>query len=144
MTNLVKLCVGAESVDDLRRSVAQRARRAAAEGLPRDYPHVTRSRPRLADDIIAGKGSLYWVVKGSIACRQRILSLTQVEDEDGRPKCRIGMALEVVATRLYPMRPFQGWRYLPDDKCPPDASQADVEDAMPPEMSEELRRLGLL
>ena len=68
--HLVKLCVGAEAVSDL--EDWQRSPRAKGpDGLPR---HITRMWPKRAAEILDG-GSLYWVFKGMILCRQRILRL---------------------------------------------------------------------
>ena len=68
--NLIKLSVGTESVEDL--TAWQATRRAqTADQLPR---HVTRMWPRRDKDILNG-GSIYWVIKGVVQCRQRILTI---------------------------------------------------------------------
>lgn len=41
-----------------------------------------------------------------------------------------------------PCKPFQGWRYLEAANAPVDRRKGEQEP--PPEMAEELRRLGLL
>ena len=62
--NIIKLCVGAESVEDLLQWQEQNADRWA----PGTSEHVTRMWPKRADEVLAG-GSLYWVVKGAVLCR---------------------------------------------------------------------------
>ena len=55
------------------------------------------------------------------------------------------LAPELVETRAYPHRPFQGWRYLPENDAPQDAGGViGQSDALPAPMKEELRSLGLL
>ena len=64
--NLIKLSVGTETIDDL--AAWQATKRArTSDGLPR---HVTRMWPRREAEILAG-GSIYWVIKGVLTCRQR-------------------------------------------------------------------------
>jgi len=49
----------------------------------------------------------------------------------------------VVKVSPRPFRPFQGWRYLAAADAPPDLAAAP-EAGLPPELSRELRNLGLL
>ncbi len=143
--HLVKLCVGVDSPETLR--AIQRDRRiAVADALV----HTTRMMPRRAGEIVPD-GSLYWVMKGAIRCRQSVLALEPVTDpEDGRPSCRIHLDPAVIDTEARPWRPFQGWRYLPSDSAPPDlrdrpegGEDGDLA-AMPAEMRAHLRALGLI
>ena len=55
-------------------------RRRAGED-PRPF-HVTRMWPKREPEIVAG-GSLYWVIKGLVLGRQRILALERRAGEDG-------------------------------------------------------------
>jgi hypothetical protein len=84
------------------------ARAKGPDGLPR---HVTRMWPKRADEVLNG-GSLYWVFKGLVLCRQRILRLDEVDRGDGITRCGIVLDPEVVRVTATPRRPFQGWRYL--------------------------------
>ena len=68
MLHLLKLCVGCDSVEDL----AQWQRKRSP------LEHWTRNHPKRAAEIIAG-GSLYWVIKGQIRVRQRIMKLERRE-----------------------------------------------------------------
>ena len=72
--HLVKLCVGADSIGDLEDWVKERVKQAAAKGKPRHHMHVTRMKPKRDTEILDG-GSLYWVIKGEIACREKIVAL---------------------------------------------------------------------
>ncbi|MBL3571618.1 lysophospholipase [Rhodovulum sulfidophilum] len=137
--NLVKLCVGADRVEDL--IDWQTARRAALpDGLPR---HVTRMWPKRAADLLDG-GSLYWVFKGAILARQRVLRLDEVIGEDGIARCAIVLDPEVIRTEAVPRRPFQGWRYLEAGDAPRDlpATRPD-EDDLPPQLMAALAEIGV-
>ncbi|NWG46813.1 MAG: DUF1489 domain-containing protein [Alphaproteobacteria bacterium] len=136
--HLVKLCVGAPSVEALAASMALRA----AAGTP--PAHLTRSLPRRSEEILAG-GSLYWVIGGRIEARQRILGLDPATRADGRPACRIGLDPAVVRVVPRAMRPFQGWRYLEAEAAPPDldALAGGQGGELPAELVAELRALGL-
>jgi len=58
--HLVKLCVGADSLDDLRQWMAARMLEAKRRGAPLRHAHVTRMAPKRAGEIVDG-GSLYWM-----------------------------------------------------------------------------------
>ena len=98
-----------------------------------------KRRAEILDD-----GSIYWVIKGAIRARQRVLDLEEFIDEEGVKYCRIVLDPELIETRTYPHRAFQGWRYLTADKCPPDEKQSGGTDALPEDMADELRELGLI
>lgn len=138
--HLIKLCVGAETVDDLLRW-QQNPRAQGPDALPR---HVTRMWPKRAQEILGG-GALYWVFKGLILCRQRILRFDAVEGADGIIRCGIVLEPEVTRTAPAPKRPFQGWRYLKASDTPPDLSSARATDTpLPPKLARELAEIGVL
>ncbi len=138
--HLVKLCVGATEVQDLV-DWQQNPRAKGPDGFPR---HVTRMWPKQAEALLNG-GALYWVFKGLILCRQRILRLDEVEGADGILRCGIVLDPEVVRTAPTPKRPFQGWRYLKPGDAPPDlrAGRAE-EDVLPPDLTRALADIGVL
>lgn len=137
--HLIKLCVGAETVEDLVQWQAN-ARAKGADGLPR---HVTRMWPKRGDELLAG-GSLYWVFKGSVLARQRVLRLDEVTGGDGIIRCAIVLDPEIIRTAAAPKRPFQGWRYLKPQDAPPDLPKARKgDDSLPPELDAALAELGL-
>jgi hypothetical protein len=137
--HILKLCVGAEAVDDL--IDWQRSRAALnPDGLPR---HVTRMWPRRADEVLEG-GSLYWVFKGLVLARQRILRLEEVVGGDGILRCGLVLDPEVIRTEPQPRRPFQGWRYLDPSDAPRDLPERrEGDDPLPPELSAALADIGL-
>jgi hypothetical protein len=136
--HLIKLAVGVEDFDDLRR--LQKLRRKERGR----YCFFTRNTPRRAEELLDG-GSIYWVIKGSVRARQRLLRFTPVATEEGERYCAIGYDKELVPTLWQPRRPFQGWRYLQANDAPPDRTLHQSEDAeLPPAMAQELRSLGLL
>lgn len=137
--NIIKLCVGAESVEDL----IQWQDENAGLWAPGTTEHVTRMWPKRADEILAG-GSLYWVVKGAVLCRQRILALEERRGADGIARCAIVMAPEVIRTEAAPRRPFQGWRYLAPAETPRDLAKGRArDDKLPPALAQALAEIGL-
>ena len=137
--HLVKLCVGADGVEDLIDwQASQRARWPEGRAL-----HVTRMWPKRGPEVLDG-GSLYWVFKGLILARQRILALQEVQGADGVLRCAIHLDAAVVRTEPVPRRPFQGWRYLPAPEAPRDLPQARMsDDALPPALAAALADIGL-
>ncbi len=142
--HLVKLCVGTDSIDELRAWQSGRAADRLAKGLDPRPRHVTRMWPRRADEVLEG-GSLYWVIRGAIHVRQRILDFEEVTGEDGITRCAIVLDPALVPVAPRPRRPFQGWRYLPAADAPPDitAGSADEPD-LPPGLREALSQFGVL
>jgi hypothetical protein len=137
--HLVKLCVGAERVEDL--ALWQSTAEAKGpDGLP---CHITRMWPKRADEVLAG-GSLYWVFKGALLARQRILRLDEVVGRDGIARCAIVLDPAIVRVAAVPKRPFQGWRYLKASEAPPDLPKArGGDDRLPPTLEAALAELGL-
>lgn len=141
--HMVKLCVGAASVEDLRAWVGDRLEAARREGRTAEQFHQTRMLPRRSEDVLDG-GSLYWVIRGNIQVRQPILELRPVTDAEGIRRCRIVLDPTFIATRWSPRRAFQGWRYLAAEDAPPDVADGDDAAALPNELKRELASLGLL
>jgi hypothetical protein len=131
--NLIKLCVGAATPEDLR---VWRARRAAEGRAPIVY---TRQTPKRAAEILGG-GSLYWVFKGQILVRQRITAIETIE-EAPRKRCEIHLADELIPTAPQPRRAFQGWRYFETKDAPPDLSEGEGA-ALPQGLARQLREIG--
>ena len=142
--HLVKLCVGTDTIDELRAWQSRRSADRLANGQDPRPRHVTRMWPRRADELLAG-GSLYWVIRGAIQVRQRILGLEEITGQDGIRRCAIVLDPALVPTALRPRRPFQGWRYLAAADAPPDICAAPGEDAdLPSGLREALSRFGVL
>lgn len=137
--HLLKLSVGTESVDGL--DAWQRSRRArGVDGLPR---HVTRMWPRREAEILNG-GSIYWVIKGVILARQKIVRLDEVRGEDGIRRCAIILEPELHRTVSVPRRPFQGWRYLSPADAPPDLGRGQSQnETVPHELMTALADIGV-
>ncbi|MEE2566846.1 DUF1489 family protein [Hyphobacterium marinum] len=139
--HLIKLCVGVDSVEDLESYRAADLARAKAAGEAPVSRHVTRMTPKQAEDVLDG-GSLYWVIKRVIQCRQRILSLDEVTGRDGIKRCAIVMDPEIVRTAPAPRRPFQGWRYLKPEDAPADLTEATGGLELPDELRRKLIEIG--
>ncbi|MDO8840056.1 MAG: DUF1489 domain-containing protein [Parvibaculum sp.] len=141
--HLIKLCVGAEDIADLATWQAARLAEMKKRRQPQKLVHVTRMTPKRADEILAG-GSLYWVMKGVIRCRQRLIGIEPFKDGEGVGRCRLVLDKEIVTTRRQDRRPFQGWRYFEAKDAPPDVKKGDPGEDMPDEMRRELEELGLI
>lgn len=142
--HLVKLCVGIDAVKDLKDWQAERLRAMARAGETPELCHRTVQAPRRRDEVLDG-GSLYWVIKGFVLARQRILDLSETTKDDGRACCGIVLDPKIVNTHPHPRRAFQGWRYLEVADAPPDARVFENENSeMPPGMREKLRELRLI
>jgi len=133
--NLVKLCVGVDSVEDLTSRIDARN---STETL-----HVTRMWPRRAEELLNG-GSLYWVIRGTILARQRILGLDEMRGADGILRCGIRLDARLIRTDPVPRRPFQGWRYLSAEDAPRDLPEPrGNDDELPRELSLALAEIGI-
>jgi len=138
--HLIKLCVGAERVEDLTEWQAT-ARAKGPDGLPR---HITRMWPKRLDEVLNG-GSLYWVFKGLVLCRQPIVRLDEVMGQDGIARCGIVLDPAVIRVAPSPKRPFQGWRYLPPEDAPRDLPKGrETEEALPQSLQNALAEIGVL
>jgi hypothetical protein len=137
--NLVKLSVGIDSVEHLQ-TYRERIRR---EGGPEHPRHITRMWPRREKELLNG-GSIYWVIKGVIQCRQRVIRLDEVIGEDGIRRCAIVMDPEIIRTQAAVRRPFQGWRYLEPSDSPADLGKGAVAgDDLPVELMSALADIGV-
>lgn len=142
--HLLKLCVGVDTVQELKAWQDNRLRRLARSGKTPELCHRTLQTPRRRGEVLNG-GSLYWVIKGFVLARQRVLDLRPDRKDDGTACCGIVLDPGLVTTRPHPRRAFQGWRYLDADDAPPDLPEAGHDaHAMPPGMREELRELRLI
>ena len=141
--HLIKVCVGINSVEQLRSTQERRL-------IAGDLCHVTKQRPQREQEILEG-GSLYWIIKGNIAVRQKITELQRLYDPEGE-KCGLILDPELVETELIKRGPHQGWRYLEGTDAPRDLrdlveeanEDEDSEGELSPEMAAELRELGLI
>src|SRR6202022_3491826 len=122
--HLIKLAVGCESVKELKSWVAERMQIAKKKGLPLHHIHIPRMVPKRVEELLAG-GSLYWVIRGEIAAREKIIAIEPFRDRDGIGRCRLGMQPKVIAVSPRPMRPFQGGGYLAGGAAPPDLTKAE-------------------
>ena len=138
--HLIKLSVGSDSVEQIEDWQQNRSK----QRINGQYFHLTRMWPKREKELING-GSIYWVVKGFLQARQRILSLEEMISDDGIRRCAIVLDPELIRTTVAPKRPFQGWRYLKPEDAPADLGQARAnDDALPPELAGKLAEIGVL
>ena len=135
--HLIKLCVGVSEIEELESWI--RECRAGRDSLD----HTTRMFPKRRDEILKG-GSLYWVIRGLILCRQPIAGLVAVKGADGIERCRIDFKPRIIPVQPAPRRAFQGWRYLEDADAPADLAKGSFVKGLSARMRRELADLGLL
>lgn len=137
--HLLKVCVGIDSIEHL--AEVQKQRR----GRRKVIWHYTRQLPQRAEEILAG-GSIYWIIKGFVRVRQRIVGIDEVHLEEEGRYCRLSLDPTLVSTEPQARRPHQGWRYLEAADAPPDlkAGKRSKGETLPPQLIAELKELGLL
>jgi hypothetical protein len=142
--HLIKLSVGCDSVQDLKDWIKQKLKEKKRRGEKPERIHTTRMVPKRADELLDG-GSIFWVIRGQIMCRERILAIRPFVDKEGVGRCRLVLDKKLVLVQPRPYRAFQGWRYLAANDAPRDLDRAAPgAAAMPETMRRELRELGLL
>jgi hypothetical protein len=142
--HLLKLCVGVDSIQDLEDWIKTRLKEKKKKGEKPEHTHITRMVPKRADELADG-GSLYWVIRGEILCRERLIAIRPFTDKEGVGRCRLVMDGKLVLVQPRPFRAFQGWRYLAPNDAPKDLDRAAPGARnMPEQMRRELRELGLL
>ena len=141
--HLIKLSVGTDSVRDLEDWIEQKAKERARRKQQPERSHTTRMTPKRVDELLDG-GSLYWVIKGIVQVRQKLVDVQPFVDGEGIGRCRLVLEPKVVATNWQPRRPFQGWRYLEAKDAPHDLKKGRASgDDLPPALRAELAQLGL-
>ena len=142
--HLIKLSVGTDSVEDLQRWIRQKLKEKKKRGRKAERVHTTRMVPKRADELTDG-GSIFWVIRGQIACRERILAVRPFVDKEGIGRCHLVLDPKCVLVEPRPFRAFQGWRYLEAKEAPRDLDRAAPGvGAMPEPLRRELRDLGLI
>lgn len=137
--HLQKLSVGSESIETLADWQKVMVARRVKAGKPPLHEHVTRMFPKQKEALLDG-GSIYWVIKGMIQCRNTIVGLEETT-KNGLRHCAILMEPGPIPVIPTPKRPFQGWRYLQADDAPADISSRALAD-LPPELRTKLVNLG--
>ena len=133
--HMVKLCVGAEDIDDLINWQTRLMKQV-------DHPyHRTRMSPKRADELLHG-GSIYWVIKGAIRVRQRIIDIREGTG-DAHTMCELVFDPELVRTYAQAKRPFQGWRYLKPEDAPRDLKSKEAAVDIPIELDTALKQAGV-
>ncbi|GJE29221.1 DUF1489 family protein [Methylobacterium organophilum] len=143
--HLLKLCVGPGSIEELEARIVRHREEALRSGQDPAPFHTTRMIPKRAG-AIAGKGSIYWVIKGTLLCRQAITRIDPFTGTDGIGRCRLVLDPHVVPVSPRPCRPFQGWRYLEPRDAPTDLDARTSGDLaeMPESLRRELAAMGLI
>jgi hypothetical protein len=142
--HLIKLCVGADSVRDLEDWIKEKLKAKRKSGEKPEHIHRTRMVPKRAAELTDG-GSIYWVIRGEVMCRQRIRDVRPFRDKDGIGRCGLVLDPKPVLVQPRPYRAFQGWRYLAAADAPRDLDKVAKGAALMPEkLRRELRELGLM
>lgn len=143
--NIVKLAVGVQSVEELV-LIQKRFLNQPGAQTSRGFYHSTKLMPKKHEAIVE-TGSLYWVIKGVICARQKIVEIIKQEDRDGVKRCRIYLDSSIIKTTPIRKRPFQGWRYLKKNRTPADIVDpvtATFDDDIPLEIQQQLLEVGII
>jgi len=143
--HLIKLSVGSESIEDHAKwQAANRQYWRKVANKPVVF-HTTFQTPKRTTELLDG-GSLYWVIKGVMEARQRLVGFDEGKKEDGTPCCLLLLDPMIVPVRPVPRRAFQGWRYLDPADAPADLGSKSSRSGgdLPPALRRELAALGLL
>jgi hypothetical protein len=136
--HLIKVCVGIDTIAEL---AQVQKRRTLERGR---LFHITRHKPRLEAEIRDG-GSIYWIIKGFVRVRQRIVGFEETNWPKRGKVCLLLLDKKLVPTEFQPRRAHQGWRYFKAEEAPRDLPKgAKAQKEPPPKMAAELRALGLL
>ncbi len=143
--HLIKLSVGTDSIADLQGWIDDKIKAQKKRGVKKpERIHTTRMVPKRADELKDG-GSIYWVIKGQILCRETIIDIRPFTDKDGIHRCKLVLDPKCIPVEPRPRSAFQGWRYLDDKETPRDLTKAAKGAInMPEDMRRELMQLGLL
>ena len=98
--NLIKLCVGCDSIADLEEWIAEKLAEKKRRRQPAEHIHTTRMLPKRAEELIGS--SLYWVIRGQISCRERILAIRTTTGKDGIRRCQVVMDGKLVLVEPRP------------------------------------------
>ena len=133
MLHLTNVAFGATSLEHLDERL-----RARAEAGP--LLLTTRYLPKRHEEV-AGKGSLYWIIKHQLVARSAISAFGDAEG--GRVAIHLSPGLVLVQIR--PKRAHQGWRYLEAADAPVDlGGDTTGVAAMPPALVGKLAQLALI
>lgn len=143
--HLIKLCVGAGTIADLTEWQAANRRFKPQSGTKPRVFHTTFQTPKRQAELLDG-GSLYWVIKGLVQCRQRLIGFEDGAKDDGSPCCLLLLGPVIVPVRPVKRKAFQGWRYFSADDAPADLTPGAAGDiaSMSPKMRKDLAALGLI
>ncbi|HWC63127.1 MAG TPA: DUF1489 domain-containing protein [Rhizomicrobium sp.] len=142
MLHLIKLCVGVASLEELAQWQKKRLAEKKRKGQKPELIHVTRQTPKRGEELLDG-GSLYWVIKGQVAARQKLIALRPLV-RDGIPHCGLVYDKKLVPVMRRPRAAFQGWRYLDPKEAPADVASVKGAKGLPAALQQELAALGLL
>lgn len=138
--HLLRMAVGINSIADL---IDLQKRRRQINSDSRLF-NTTRNVPKRVDELLDG-GSIYWVIKRLIRVRQRIISINQEINNEGKKYCLIEIDPKQIKVEPRTQKPFQGWRYLNIEDAPVDIElRSSPEAELPEEMLIELKELGLM
>ena len=142
--NLIKMSVGIEDINQLKRRQEQSISNALSKGGSPELVHITRNTPRRAAELLQG-GSIYWVIKRFIRVRQLIIDIRQLDKVKGEKSCALILQPRLIKTEITRFRAFQGWRYFSINDAPSDlpSSSKNNED-IPEKLIDELKLLGLI
>jgi len=142
--HILRRAFHSDSLDDLAAWQKERRKEMREAGGKAKTRTMLRNFPTRQEELLDG-GSIYWIIKGNIRARQRVLAIEPNPDPESRRKCVLVLETKIVPTVPFPVRARRGWRYLEPGAVPPDLGDVPKGgDKLPAELAAELRELGLL
>lgn len=143
VVHLLQMCAEIEDVEHLKREQSAKIQQSLSQGLGNKLSHLTRHMPRREAEVLGG-GSIYWIIRGSIRARQRIIGLEAVIGRGGTPRCNLVLDPELIRTEPQSRRPHQGWQYLKPEHAPKDADPRSQDQELPEETVIDVTEIGLI
>lgn len=142
MLHLIKLSVGSENLQSLKTWQEKVSFQHSSQA--RAFIHGTTQAPQRTGELLDG-GSIYWIIKGVIICRNPLVAIEVDETRTGRARCALVCGLPLVPVIPKKHRIFQGWRYFDPAAAPADLPRGKINKGdLPQDLAGELAALGLL
>jgi hypothetical protein len=138
----LKVAANRESLEDFARWQHACLKEREKKKRPLLLQHVTRLMPKRRHEILDG-GSIYWIIKGRIVARQKIVGLKPVK-RSGQSDFAITYEPKLILVAPRRTQQIEGWRYLAAKDAPPDIAANKAAKALPEDLRAELSELGLL
>ena len=142
--HILRTAVGIESLPQLYE--LQRHFEHATPSGHKSVVMTTRKRPSRCAELLDG-GSVYWIIRHRVLCRQAILHMEDRDEPGETPATIIYLSPQIIKVQPRNKRAIQGWRYLqgwdrPKDIGPYDPKSRD--DDLPDDIARAIHDIGVI